>query len=113
MSIRAGELKHPAIIERLPTPIDLDSAGQEKIAWEKVCDKRIAIYPLRGREYLAAQEIDSELTHKLKMRWGPEFNLVTAKYRVRVGQRLFDVQSVINISEANREIQMMAIEKGT
>lgn len=112
MSISAGKLTKPVIVERLPEPIDLDSAGQEKQDWETFAHKRAEIYPLRGREYFSAQEVDSEVTHRIVMRWDSGFKIMNAKYRVRYGDRTFDVQSMMNINEANREIQMMAIEQG-
>ena len=104
--MRAGLLRHRVTFQR-QTGTTRDSFGAEIEVWTALRTQSCSIEPLRGREFFAAQEINAELTHLLTTRW---FEDLRPKDRGLFGTRIFDFQSIINVEERNRELQIYARE---
>ena len=66
-----------------------------------------SVEPLSGRELLQAQQMQADITHRVRFRY---VSGVTAKMRVAYGSRYFNILSVINDQERNREIVLMCKE---
>ena len=107
--IRAGDLRHSVKVER--NNPSLNSYGAEVDNWELFALRRASIEPLRGREFFTSKELESEVTHRIKMRWDTKLDTMTTKDRVMYGSQIFDIKSIINPATRNREIEIMAIEK--
>ena len=60
-----------------------------------------------GRELERAQQIDPQVTHVVECVYRPT---VTANHRFKRGQRILNIQSVVNVGEANRTLRITAIE---
>lgn len=71
MSIAAGTLRHRVTFEELVTEHDSNGATVE--AWSPVYAQPLsaAIEPLSGRELIAAQAVQSEITTRLRLRGRP------------------------------------------
>lgn len=67
-----------------------------------------SVEPFVGREYHAAGQAQSEATIRFRLRW---LDGVTTAMRIRLGEGLYDIVSVINVFERNREMQLMAKER--
>ena len=67
--LNAGRLKHTIEIYQRYT--SQDAAGQPFDTWVLVLTAKAEVKPLIGREYLAAQQTVSELTHDVTMRYHP------------------------------------------
>lgn len=108
--MRAGALRHVVEIQQRSSTID--SLGDVSDSWTTVVTDRAAIRPLSVREMMAAQAIQSEVTHQITLRYRSEYaNPVTvAPLRVLFGSRVFDVSGAMNIDERNREVRLMARE---
>lgn len=104
--MQAGQLRRRITIEKKVT--DQDAAGQEKEQWYPYAQRWAAIEPLTGREKLAAEQVDAELSHKITMRY---LSGVVAKMRIKYGTRYFDIRSVMNIKEQGAQLELMATEK--
>lgn len=103
--MRAGNLRHPVVIqENTPTR---SSTGANVDAWATFASVRARIEPMRGREYVGSEQLTDETTHKFTIRYCAG---VAPKMRISWDGRLFDIQSVINHEERNREMFLMAVE---
>lgn len=104
--MEAGKLRHLVKVqEPMPTANEF---GEPEIAWVDFATVWAAIEPLRGRERWAAQQINAEVSHRIRMRF---LAGVLATFRVLFGVRAFDIQAVLNIEERNRELQLLCIER--
>lgn len=84
-----------------------DSYGQETITWTDEAQIWASIEPISGREYFLAKQVQAETTHRIRIRY---YSGVRADWRVLYGTRVFNIESVINPEEANKEIILMCRE---
>ena len=73
--------------------------------------RRCGIYPIRGKEFWTGKQLDAEITHKLVTYYDSGISSLRPKDRVLFGTRIFDIQAVWNVDEANRQIDIMATER--
>lgn len=107
--MRAGELRHRVTIQYLP-PEDQrarDPFGSVIEEWIDYATVWAAVEPLSGREYFSAQQMNAEVTTNIRIRY---LSGVTPSMRVKWGERLYNIQSVINVRERNRELHLMCKE---
>jgi SPP1 family predicted phage head-tail adaptor len=80
----------------------------EDEVWTPYATRWAMIEPLQGRELIEAQQVKAEVSHKITILAGLT---VSSKDRIRFGNRIFDIGPAVNVGEANRELQIMAIER--
>ncbi len=104
--MRAGKLRHRLIIERPQQSRSTSGAPVETfITFAQVWG---AVEPLRGREFFAAQEIHSEVTTRIRIRY---LAGITAAMRVIWSSRTFLVlYPPIDQESLHREMQLMCKE---
>jgi SPP1 family predicted phage head-tail adaptor len=103
--VKIGKLRHRITIEQVTETQDIDGSVIE--TWTTFATAQASIEPVSGREYFAAQSTQAEVTHRIRLRY---LSGVTPKMRVNYNSRIFDILSVININERNRELQLMCRE---
>ena len=103
--ISAGKLRHFGVIEQ--RGVSLDSFGQPVDSWSAVASCYMAIIPLKGRELFAAQAVQSETTVRIELRYVAG---VLQKMRVNALGKIYNILSVINIDERNRELHLLCGE---
>lgn len=100
--MRAGTLRHRVAIEQLVANSPTQNAGGEMDeTWTNVATVWGAVEPLRGRELFAAQQVASEVTGTIRIRY---LAGVTPKMRCVFGTRNYDILSAVNPDERNREL---------
>ena len=105
MSIRNGQLRNRVTIQQLATGSpDVFPSGEPDAAWTDVKTVWAAIEPLRGRELLAAQQIASEVSGTITIRYRAG---VTAAMRVSFRSRYYEILAVIDPEERQRELELM------
>jgi SPP1 family predicted phage head-tail adaptor len=103
--MRAGPMRHRITIE---TPIETQSSdGSIRKIWETFTTLWALIEPLAGREYFAAQREQADVSHRIRMRYTGG---IDHKMRVLIGSRIFEIESVINVGERDRELILMCRE---
>lgn len=102
--INPGELRHKITFQRAK---DGQNEYGESIGWDNILTAKAGIYPLSGREFYAAETVNSEVTHKIKMRYTPK---LTPDMRIEFGNRHFEIESIINFQEKNVELQLLCKE---
>jgi len=105
MVIAAGRLRHRVQIEA-DTPTRASDGGDVE-AWSTVATVWAGIEPLSGREYFTAQQTQSQVTHKITVRY---FRGLTAAHRIKYGSRTFQIEGVRNMGERNAKMELMAKE---
>lgn len=106
----AGKLRHRIIIERA-TVSRLPSGGNKE-DWLPYATVWAAVdtssgREFSGREFFAAQQLNAEVTHRIRIRYRDG---ITPKDRVNFGGRIFRIETVINVQELKRELQLLCVE---
>lgn len=87
----SGDLNRKVRFER--RPVEQDTAGQLVAAWEHQFSAWARIEQLEGRELVMAQAINTEVTHRVVIRYRPR---VDTAMRVVYRERVFNVLSVVD-----------------
>lgn len=107
--IKPGELRHK--VDILTPPVDRNDYGEvdETAEWPVFKEGVWAsVEPLKGRELFTAQQINSEITLRVKMWYIPG---VKAKMRIRSRGQVFEIVGPpIDNKQINRELELMCKE---
>lgn len=106
--VQAGRFRERIEIQTNTQSRDL--SGGTIDSWITTYYARAQILGLLGKEYYDAQQVQSSLTHKIKIRHVASD--ITPSNRIKWGSRIFNIQSVIP-DRRNFEINIMAIEEIT
>ena len=92
--------------------VTVDSYGQQVTSWSDAFSARAAIEPLSARELFAAQALQSEVSHRITVRYRAQLANPTlvAAMRVLYGTRVFDIRGAINIDERRGVVELSATE---
>ncbi|MEM8865372.1 MAG: phage head closure protein [Planctomycetota bacterium] len=86
--------------------------GDGTVSWDAI-EKNVpaSIKPLTGRELIVAQQVQSQLTHRITIRWSEAMAKVTTKDRIKYGDRVFNIISRANVDERNIALEFMCTEQ--
>jgi len=89
-----------------------DASGQQVNTWVAAFTVWGEIEPISGRELLAAQAVQSEVTHTVTVRYRSELAVpkVVAAMRILYGTRIFNIAASMNEGERNRVMTLMVSE---
>jgi SPP1 family predicted phage head-tail adaptor len=104
--MRAGQLRHLVTIEqRATTP---DTYGEPAQTWTTLqADQPASIEPLSGRELINAQAVQSDVTHRVRMRYVAG---IETKHRIVFGTRVLDIRAIRNVDERGIEWELLCTE---
>jgi SPP1 family predicted phage head-tail adaptor len=101
--MNAGQLDQRVTLQTMAGGVD--AIGQPlPDNWADVATVWASVHPLQGREFLAAQSVQSEVTARITMRYRPG---VSAAMRVVHGADLYNITAVIHVKSARAELQLM------
>lgn len=101
--MRAGSLRHRVMLQRQPVVVD-DYGGAVKDApWEDVATVWASLEAVSGREFFASQQVQSEVTHKITIRFRPG---VAADMRIVYGGRVFGIVAPLPDNRGTRLVLM-------
>ena len=108
--VRSGELRRRITFQTRQTT--QDAAGQAVETWVPAFTAWADITPLTGRELMAAQAVQSSVSHMITMRYRSEFANPTqvANMRAVYNGRLFNIHASLNQDERNRSVMLQAEE---
>jgi len=101
-----GNLRHRVTIQK--PVITHDNIGQEVESWQEVAIVWASIEPLSGKEYFNAQQVNSEISTKVCIRYMAG---ITSKMRIVFKTHIYNILSVINFEERNIYLQLLCSEK--
>ncbi len=86
-----------------------DFTGQPA-TWEEIGHAYAAVEPLTGRERTELQQVRADLSHKVRLRWQQSLGLSPAD-RIIMGDRILEIDSVVNVGERNQWAELTAVEQ--
>lgn len=93
-----------------------NAIGERVTTWTNVATVWAEISPLSVRDslsvrdLLAAGQMQSEVTHRVRVRYGASIAAIDSSWRVLYGTRVFVISGVRNINEAGREFELLCHE---
>jgi SPP1 family predicted phage head-tail adaptor len=112
--INPGKYRHVVTIQK---QLETDNPYGERprnddANWENVLTTRAAIFPISGRDIFEAMRTESEMTHRIFVRFNPTLK-INSSMRILFGDRIFDIISPpINFQEKNIELSILCKERG-
>lgn len=103
--MRAGNLRHVITIQE--KTLTSDGMGGNTEAWATFAIVRAAIWPVSAKERVSNQQLEHEITHKIRVRY---FSGVTAAMRVVFDSRTFEILSIVNWEERNITLDLICEE---
>ncbi len=98
--MQAGKLRHRIILQS--STLSRNANNERVKTWSTYGTVWGNVTPLRGQERLIADQIQSEITHNVQIRFDTATS-VMAKHRAIHGSRTFEINSVENVEERDRE----------
>lgn len=106
--INAGKLNKRVTIQQLVAGSPAkNSYGEINNVWSDLAEVWAEVSPLVGREFWAQQQIQSEVSIKVRIRY--RIGLMP-NMRVVYGARILTIRSVIDVDEAHKKIILMCSE---
>ena len=101
-----GKFEHRMQVQQLDAAEDgwADGPGDR---WETVREEMFLLRPTSGREYEQADQMQSDTTHEAKCH---HFVGANSGMRLKYGERIFNVESVVNEMERNRFLAWRLVE---
>jgi len=104
MKMTAPRLRHRVDIKNFTTTQD-SNTGAVSDSWVDVdTDIPAEIYPLSGREFIAAQSIQAGVTTKITIRWQAG---IEPRMRVHHGSDIYNIKSVLPDPTLKRHLTLM------
>lgn len=103
--MRSGALRHHITIQQ--KTVTRDSYGAEVVTWSTFATPWADIQPLNGRELIAAQATQSEVTGKIIMRY---LAGVLPAMRISYEGKYYDIKAAIDPGLQHRELQLLISE---
>jgi SPP1 family predicted phage head-tail adaptor len=85
------------------TPVQ-DTDGGEVASWTTVARIPAKVAELRGREFIEAQEKQSEITTRIRIRFRSDIGV---DWRILHGSTVYEVLHVIDLDGRRRELDLM------
>ena len=100
--MKSGDLDQRVTVERFTSTVD--DWGTPIESWAPLFSCWAAVEPLVGREFIAAQAAQSEVTARIRMRFRP---WMTAQDRVIHNGTTYGIESLIDVRSDHRELVLM------
>jgi SPP1 family predicted phage head-tail adaptor len=108
LSIPPGYLQHAIQLQAQSST--QDAFGQQLLTWNTILSCRAGIRMVQGREVYQTAQFVAQVTHCITF-WYPGASIVIeGGQQVLFGKRAFNVQTVDNVLERNRVINLMCVE---
>lgn len=105
--MRAGLLDQKVTIQQVTDSATTASAGGSK-SWATFATVWARIEALRGAEFYQAQVVQTDLSHKVTIRY---LAGVTAKMRIAYGSRTLEIVSVLDDTARRTFLTLMCVER--
>lgn len=101
--IQVGRLRHRVTIQRLVAGSpQQDAGGAPDETWTDYATVWAEVAPLRGRELFAAQQVASEVSGTIRIRYRSDLS-ITSRMRCVFGARNYDILAVVDPMERHIE----------
>lgn len=80
--------------------------GSDKEVYKVLKTVYAEVRPLRGKEYLESVQLENSISYKITIR----YTNIDATHYIRYNNRFFDIESVIDVENRHRDIELMCKE---
>jgi SPP1 family predicted phage head-tail adaptor len=107
---------NPGLLNKKITFLQLvtteNTFGEDVGSYEDLFTTSAKIKPLQGREFFQAQQIHSEITTKITIRFRKNYPApILPEMKIRHGERTLEIiSSPINVNEQNRYLEILCKE---
>ena len=105
--MRAGRLRHRLMIQQGTE--SRTATGDVSVAWSTYLTVWGSLTPLRGHERTEAQQMSAKIEYRATIRY-PAGYTVTPKMRLKLGDRYFLIEAVLDVCEMHRELHLYCSE---
>ncbi len=106
--MQAGALNKRIKISQLVTGSPaVDEFGAPNTTWEELDTIWGAVEPITGREFWAQQQIQSEITTRIRIRYR---NDIVSGMRAEYNGKIYTIKYIIDNQESHKELQLMCSE---
>ncbi len=105
VAVKAATLRHRVSLQS--SADSADGGGGAATVWSDVATLWASIEPLKGSERMSAQQLESRLTHRVRLR---HRSGVTTAMRLKFGVRIFNIRAVVNPAMRNRLLELLCEE---
>jgi len=105
--MRARAYRHTVNIQTV-TESTANVYGETTKTWTTAETAQAAITPLSGNELLLAKQASERVTHRVEMHYT---STVVPRARLTYGDRVLNVESVLNTEERGRQLVVMCSEE--
>ncbi len=88
--MRAGRLRHRIVLQAFV--VTVDAWGTPIQAWTDMASLWASVEALHGREFFAAAQVQSEVTHKVRIR---HRDGITPAMRILHGERTLQIEAIL------------------
>ncbi len=110
---RAGSYNNFMVLEK-PTQGSASASGEVTDTWAAVATMWCSIWPIRGEEYWAREQVQADTTHIIRTWWRDDVDIDTTM-RLKLGHargdRYFYIGRFIDVNEAQKELEFQVKEK--
>ena len=107
----AGNYRHKMTLEQPSHGTPSVLSGEVVDTWTEVAEMWCSLRPIRGDEFLAAKQVQSEVTHVMRTWYRGDVDIdTTMRFNLR-DTRYFYIESFINLREENREFEFRVTER--
>lgn len=89
MTLAAGRLRHRVTIQEQVTIVINPDTGEKGKVWQDVATVWAAIEPLSAREFIASQQMDSEISARVVIRYRAGLNAAMRIVHVKSGEPVY------------------------
>jgi SPP1 family predicted phage head-tail adaptor len=104
-TVAAGRLEQRVTLQQRVAGVN--ALGQASNSWASMLDVWAAVEPLRGREFFAAGQTQSEVTTRITIRWRQG---VTSAMRVVWRGQPFDIIAVVEPEGQRQTLELMCVQ---
>lgn len=108
MAFEPGKLRHRVAIERNQETPDADT-GAMVPAWVPVATVWASVEPLSGREFVAAQAVQANVSVRIVVRYRPD---ITPAMRIVHGGKVHNIAAVLADKDSGREYLTLMCDQG-
>jgi SPP1 family predicted phage head-tail adaptor len=106
--INAGKLnKRVSLEQSVAGSPAVNDFGEPVVVWEELAEVWAAMEPLTGREFWAQQQVQSEITVRIRIRYRSD---VLAGMRVVYNTAVYMIKNIIDPLEKHEELHLMCSE---
>ena len=111
---RSGPYNKRLDLQRLSSSTTGDAAGEidkgDDDNWDTFATRSACIMPAKGSEFWNIDQVDANGVYEISLIYDSLTKTLTPPMRLKLGSRIFNLESVFNVDEHNRVVTLHCVE---